>query len=96
MEVRIRILKEKNKNVLMEEAGLIKRFSPETFGKEVKRYRKKLKISRNKFSELAGLGKTVIYDVENAKPTCRTNTIIKIAKNLGMEIALILPDDREP
>ena len=40
-------------------------------GKLVFFHRKKSGLSRNQLAELAGVGKTLIYDLENGKQTIR-------------------------
>ncbi|MCD6179299.1 MAG: helix-turn-helix domain-containing protein [Bacteroidales bacterium] len=54
-------------------------------------------MSRNELAELAGLGKTVIYDLEKGKKTARWSTIIKILEALNINIHFQSPlmDDYE-
>jgi len=60
-------------------------------------HRKQAKLSRNELAELAGLGKTVIYDLEKGKKTARWSTIIKILEALNINIHFQSPlmDDYE-
>jgi len=90
LDQQVEILRQKNQFVVLEQDGLLKKFTPEIFGKEVQRYRKRLKLPRNKFADIAGLGKTVIYDIEHAKPSCRATTILKIAESLGIKLFLYI------
>ena len=57
----------------------------------VRYHRKKSGLNRIDLANLAGVGKTVIYDIENAKPTVRLSTIIKILNVLNIKIKLISP-----
>ncbi len=57
----------------------------------VRYHRKKTGLNRIELAHLAGVGKTVIYDIENAKPSVRLSTIIKILNVLNIQIKLISP-----
>ncbi len=57
----------------------------------VENHRKKSGLNRIALAGLAGVGKTVIYDIENAKPTVRLSTIIKVLNVLNIKIKLISP-----
>ena len=49
-------------------------------------HRKKSGLNRLELALLAGVGKTVIYDIEHGKPTVRLATIIKILDVLNIRI----------
>ncbi len=57
----------------------------------VKMHRKAAKLSRASLAEMAGVGKTVIYDIENGKESIQLNTLRKILKVLNVRIELISP-----
>jgi len=57
----------------------------------VKLHRKAAKLSRASLAEMAGVGKTVIYDIENGKESIQFNTLRKILKVLNVRIELISP-----
>lgn len=57
----------------------------------VKMHRKAAKLSRASLAEMAGVGKTVIYDIENGKDSIQLNTLRKILKVLNVRIELISP-----
>ena len=57
----------------------------------VKTHRKAAKISRVQLAEMAGVGKTVIYDIENGKESVRLDTLRKILKVLNIKILLTSP-----
>ncbi len=57
----------------------------------VRMHRKAAKLSRAQLSEMAGVGKTVIYDIEKGKETVQLNTLRKILKVLNIKIVLTSP-----
>ena len=54
-------------------------------------HRKKSGLSRNQLADLAGVGKTVIYDIENGKETIRFSTLQKVLKTLNITIIFTSP-----
>jgi len=57
----------------------------------IKLHRKAARLSRVQLAELAGVGKTVIYDVEKGKESVQLDTIRKILKVLNIKITLTSP-----
>jgi y4mF family transcriptional regulator len=57
----------------------------------IKMHRKAAKLSRVQLAELAGIGKTVIYDIEKGKESLQLNTLRKILKVLNIRIVLKSP-----
>lgn len=55
-------------------------------GKMVRFHRKKARITQEHLAELAGLGKTVIFDVEKGKMTIQLDTLLKILHVLNIKI----------
>jgi len=51
-------------------------------------HRKQSGLSRIDLAQMAGVGKTVLYDIEHAKPTIRLDTLIKILDVLNITIEL--------
>ena len=51
-------------------------------------HRKKSGLSRLELARIAGVGKTVVYDIENAKQTVRLATLLKVLKVLNITIEL--------
>jgi HTH-type transcriptional regulator/antitoxin HipB len=49
-------------------------------------HRKKSGLSRNQLADLAGVGKTVIYDIEKGKETIRFSTLQKVLAALNIKI----------
>ena len=54
-------------------------------------HRKKSGLSRNQLADLAGVGKTVIYDIEKGKETIRFSTLQKVLKALNIKIIYTSP-----
>ena len=53
--------------------------------------RKKSGLSRNQLADLAGVGKTVIYDIEKGKETIRFSTLQKVLNALNIKITFTSP-----
>jgi y4mF family transcriptional regulator len=49
-------------------------------------HRKQSGLTRTQLADLAGVGKTVIYDIEKGKETIRFATLQKILKALNIKI----------
>jgi transcriptional regulator with XRE-family HTH domain len=56
----------------------------ETFGANLKRERKRLKLSQERVGELSGLNMTEVSRLERAERDPRLGTIVKLAKGLGV------------
>ena len=56
------------------------------FGKNVKKYRLKSKLSQEKLGELTGLHRTFISDIERGLRSISLNNIDKLSKALNVEI----------
>ena len=54
-------------------------------------HRKQAKLSRKALAELAGVGKTVIYDLEKGKKTVRWSTITTVLHALNIKIQFQSP-----
>ena len=59
--------------------------------KIVRYHRKEAGLSRKQLADIAGVGKTVVYDVEHGKSTVRFETLRKIFIVLNISIALNSP-----
>ena len=57
----------------------------------IKLHRRTAKLSRIQLAEMAGVGKTVIYDIEKGKETIQLDTLRKILKVLNIKIELKSP-----
>jgi len=54
-------------------------------------HRKQANLSRQELAELAGVGKTVIYDIEKGKKTVKWSTVITILEALNIKIKFQSP-----
>jgi len=57
----------------------------------VLRHRKAAGLSRQELALLAGVGKTVVYDIEHGKTTIRFDTLSRILETLNVEILFDSP-----
>ena len=60
-------------------------------GRVVQFHRKEAGLSRIELANIAGVGKTVVYDIENGKETVRLNTLLKVLGALNVSISLSSP-----
>lgn len=60
-------------------------------GKTIRYHRKISGLSRVACAELAGIGKTAIYDIEHGKDTVQFRTILKLLKVMNIKIKLASP-----
>ncbi len=54
-------------------------------------HRKQSGLSRKQLADMAGVGKTVIFDIENEKETIRFSTLKKVLTALNIKINLESP-----
>lgn len=64
---------------------------PHEISEIVELHRKVAKLSRVQLAELAGVGKSVIYDIEKGKESVQLDTLRKILKVLNIKIVLTSP-----
>jgi HTH-type transcriptional regulator/antitoxin HipB len=60
-------------------------------GDVIKLHRKEARLSRAQLAEIAGVGKTVIYDIEKGKETIQLDTLSKILRVLNIKFELTSP-----
>jgi y4mF family transcriptional regulator len=60
-------------------------------GKIILYHRKKAGLSRIDLATVSGVGKTVIYDIENGKETVKLKTLLKILNALNISASLESP-----
>ena len=60
-------------------------------GTVVRQHRKTAGLSQLELAELAGVGKTSVFDVEKGKQTVRLNTLLRILSALNISIELSSP-----
>lgn len=78
----------KNKNFLMDNKEI---YYIEDICDLIKKRRKFAKLSRIQMAEIAGVGKTVIYDIENGKKSTQIDTLLKILKVLNIKLMFGVP-----
>ncbi|STX43973.1 putative DNA-binding transcriptional regulator [Legionella donaldsonii] len=54
-------------------------------------YRKQSGLSQQELARLAGVGKTVIYDIEKGKESVRLNTLLKVLDILNIQMKFETP-----
>ncbi len=54
-------------------------------------YRKQSGLSQQQLAHLAGVGKTVIYDIEKGKESVRLNTLLKVLDVLNIHMKFETP-----
>ena len=60
-------------------------------GAAVKVHRKKAGLTQLELARLAGVGKTVVFDLEKGKETIRVATLLNILAALNMSLRLVSP-----
>ncbi|MDZ7766349.1 MAG: type II toxin-antitoxin system Y4mF family antitoxin [Melioribacteraceae bacterium] len=54
--------------------------------KIVRAHRKKAGLTQKQLADLAGLGKTVIFDIEKGKETVQFNSLLKVLNALNISL----------
>jgi len=57
----------------------------------IKYHRKKAGLSQKSLADVAGVGKTVVFDIEKGKETVQFKSIINVLKALNISIELNSP-----
>ena len=69
--------------------------TPNEIAHAIRYCRKQSGLSQLELANLAGVGKTVVFDIEKGKETVQLNTLIKILEVLNIQIKLITPIEQE-
>ena len=69
----------------------IEAYHLDRIGRIVLFHRKRAGLSRNALADLAGVGKTVIYEIEHGKTTVRLDTLIRVLATLNVSVRLESP-----
>lgn len=64
---------------------------PLTLAKIIKQHRKAAGLSQLQLAEMAGVGKTIVFDIEKGKATIQLDTLRKILTVLNIKIQLTSP-----
>jgi len=57
----------------------------------IRRHRKAANLTQLELAELAGVGKTVVFDIEKGKETVKIQTLRKVLKVLNIEMRFVSP-----
>lgn len=57
-------------------------------GKSIIFHRKKSKLTQKQLADLAGVGKTVVFDIEKGKETVQLNSLLKVLSVLNIKLEL--------
>lgn len=60
-------------------------------GKMVRYFRKHANLSQQQLAELAGVGKTVIFDIEKGKTTIQLDSLLKVLDVLNIKLKFETP-----
>lgn len=58
-------------------------------GKAIIFHRKKSKLTQKQLADLAGVGKTVVFDIEKGKETIQLNSLLKVLSVLNIKLKMI-------
>jgi HTH-type transcriptional regulator/antitoxin HipB len=61
-------------------------FDAAAIGRMVRFHRKKAKLTQVELAKFSGVGKTVVFDIEQGKETIRLSTLVKILNTLNISI----------
>ena len=65
--------------------------NPNTLADVIKTHRKAARLSQIQLAEMAGVGKTVVFDIEKGKETIQLDTLRKILNVLNIKVELLSP-----
>jgi len=71
-----------NKNAMLE---------PQILAEFIRKHRKAAGLSQLQLAEMAGVGKTAVFDLEKGKETIQLDTLRKIMAVLNIKVQLISP-----
>ncbi len=64
---------------------------PKVLATVIKKHRKASGLSQLQLAEMAGVGKTVVFDIEKGKETIQLDTLRKILTVLNIKVQLTSP-----
>ena len=67
--------------------------TPDEIATAVRYCRKQARLSQKELAEFAGVGKTVVFDIEKGKPTVKLDTLLKVLAVLNIQLMLKTPLD---
>jgi y4mF family transcriptional regulator len=60
-------------------------------GKIIIFHRKKSKLTQKQLADLAGVGKTVVFDIEKGKETIQLNSLLRVLSILNIKLEMKSP-----
>jgi y4mF family transcriptional regulator len=72
----------------MEFLNIMNKLNISDWGNVIRFHRKCSGLSQNDLADLAGVGKTAVFDIEKGKTTIRLNTLVCVLKALNMSLDL--------
>lgn len=60
-------------------------------GKTILFHRRKSKLTQKELADLAGVGKTVVFDLEKGKETVQLNSLFKVLSVLNIKLEMTSP-----
>jgi HTH-type transcriptional regulator/antitoxin HipB len=64
---------------------------PQILAELIRKHRKAAELSQLQLAEMAGVGKTAVFDLEKGKETVQLDTLRKILTVLNIKVQLISP-----
>lgn len=65
--------------------------TPHDIAQTIRYFRKQSGLSQQQLAELAGIGKTVVFDIEKGKATVQLNSLLKILDALNIKLKFDTP-----
>jgi HTH-type transcriptional regulator/antitoxin HipB len=62
--------------------------SVQLMGEAVRYHRRRAGLSQRGLADLAGVGKTSVFDIEKGKPTVRLATLVAVLRVLNIDLAM--------
>ena len=66
-------------------------FEPQILAEIIRKHRKAAGLSQLQLAEMAGVGKTVVFDLEKGKETVQLNTLRKVFSVLNLKVQFTSP-----
>lgn len=66
-----------------------------SLGEAVRHHRKTAGLTQLELADLAGVGKSAVFDIEKGKPTVRLETIVRVLAVLNIELSWHSPLSRD-
>lgn len=70
---------------------IVKIKSAQQVGKIVRHHRRRSGLSQRRLAELAGIGKTSVFDIEKGKATVRLATLAAVLRVLNIDLVMESP-----